>query len=810
MPTNPNHHVAIHGHFYQPPRENPWLGVIEEQESAAPYHHWNERINAECYQPLAGSAVTNADGKVEDLFNCYAHLSFNFGPTLLAYLAKDDPDTVAELRAADAIARQTYQDCGSAIAQAYNHPILPLCDSADRHTQILWGLREFAFRFGRPADSIWLSETGINMATARALIDYGVKFVILSPLQASYCRRFGESEWTGTIDGTIDTRCPYRLFEVDGAGRTHFDRYLDIFFYDKVLSTKVSFEHLLNNADRLQEEFEQRLAPDATLPQIAVIATDGEIYGHHEKYANRALAYFLARSLREKKLTVSNLAQYLLENPPQCEVRLWEGLDGHGSSWSCSHGVARWESNCGCGGEGSLWNQEWRAPLRRALLNLRDAIRAITRRELGGLVLDVADARNDYIDIILTPDAATREKFLARHAQRELTAAEKIKLWSLLEAERYSLLMFTSCGWFFQEISGLEPVQNMRYALRAAELCAEWSDRDLAAALANDLAAATSNIPEQGNGADVFRQQVLPTRYPKKVIAAAHVFAKLLDLPAPDYDTAVTFAKTKILRDGVLEGEATATDRWTTTTEKWYFVGAKTPAGVVFFSEVAEKEKFLRDKKWAARMTDEGIGVGVLPLADRQRFAAVLTAPDRELIAAQLQEIYAAALPLVQKRNGWRLPATPELRALGETRLRLQFAALVREIAAAGKISPNIAARTAALRAEAAPLDAQLPTNETARQFEKIIGEKIAALTDNLTAAAADELLDLIRYARALALPAVAWESLRQKFWQLLSSPPRAAVKNEEQVFATLQQLGAEFSLAPAVTRQKSEQRLRG
>ena len=283
MKINPNHHLAVHGHFYQPPRENPWLGIIEEQDSAHPFNDWNERICAESYTPLSCSSIYDDSHRTIDLFNCYAHISFNFGPTLLSWLEKYAPFTLERLQVADNIAQKTYSGFGSAMAQVYNHQILPLSDSRDRHTQIIWGIKEFYYRFKRKPSAMWLSETAIDMNTVRSLIDHGIEYIILSPLQASYIRKFGEYEWTGVPDGTIDTRVPYRLYEVDGGGRTHFDRYLDVLFYDKNISTKVSFEHLLTDSDKMEWLIKERYSSEATLPQLVLIATDGEIYGHHEK-----------------------------------------------------------------------------------------------------------------------------------------------------------------------------------------------------------------------------------------------------------------------------------------------------------------------------------------------------------------------------------------------------------------------------------------------------------------------------------------------------------------------------------------------
>lgn len=800
MSNNPNHHLSIHGHFYQPPRENPWLGVIEDQDSAQPFANWNARINAECYQQLTSSAVTDAKGEISDLFNCYAYLSFNFGPTLLAWLEKNAPETLARLRIADELASRTFNDCGAAMAQGYNHMILPLADSADRDTQIVWGLREFQYRFGRPAASIWLPETAINMATVSALISHGVKYVILSPFQASYVRPFGAPAWTGVPDGTVDTRLPYRLFEVDGAGKTHFDRFLDVFFYDKELSTKVSFSHLLSNAERLEEETYRRFAPDATLPQIVIIATDGEIYGHHEKHGNRALAYFLAHSLRDRKMALTNLTQYLKENPPRCEVRLWEGLDGRGSSWSCAHGVARWESDCGCGRGGNGWNQEWRAPLRRALENLRRTVREVTRRELGGLLTDVREARNDYVAVILHPDAHTRSAFLARHAQRDLTREEQVRLWSLLEAERYSLLMFTSCGWFFDELSGLEPVQNLRYALRAAELCAPWADVDPVTELRNHLASAQSNIPEQGSGQDVFDRHVLSTRYSARAIAAVSVLSRLLGLPEPQYNTRVKLVDDSRAKRGetrFLSGKVRTEDLWTTAVAEEYFCGVIMPdgaAGVLFAADAAGLKKILTlaDRALAAKVREEGVPLEALPYADRARFCRAIFGPEYAAAGERLQELCRGITPLLEKLTARRLPLPADLRAVGENALRDEFNRLAGDVAASGAFMPQHRERAEALRAAAARAGLGLATAEAGHRVCAVIEDKISALLDQLSPQTARELLELVRFARTLDVPLGTLDRLRDRFWRVLHLPPTPGTPPE--LRDALESVGSELA----------------
>lgn len=518
--------LLVHGHFYQPPRENPWTGEIDPQYSAAPWENWNRRIADECYIPMARSRVYDSQGQVVDLYNNYAHTSFNFGPTLLSWLADNHPKLVGHL--ADA----TIIDRTFAMAQTYNHLMLPLADARARHTQILWGLKEFHFRFGFYPAGMWLSECGIDPETTRALIDHGVQFVILSPHQASRARPFGQAGWHDVSMGAVDTRRAYRLFDIDGGGRTHFNRHLDVIFYTPGLNLKVSFDHILNRPDDLARELQGCYRPDYPGAQLVSIVTDGEIYGHHEKRGEEALSRLFREIAPALGIKVVSAGEFVRDNPPDWEVKLWNGDDANGSSWSCEHGMGRWSRDCGCRPPTPPgWNQRWRGPLRQAFDAVRDRVRTVARRELGALVWDMDDALNGYVDVLLNPGPPARSAFVRRHAQHELTLDEIERLWRILEALHNAMLMYTSCGWFFDEISGLEPVQDMRYALRAAELVQPFHDEDLAAMLERDLSRAISNIPHFGDGGKVFRELVLPSRHSNRELAAAMAACLAADFP---------------------------------------------------------------------------------------------------------------------------------------------------------------------------------------------------------------------------------------------------------------------------------------
>lgn len=476
--------LIIHGHFYQPPRENPWTGEVEREVSAAPYHDWNERIHAECYWPNAAARVGT------HTVNNYAHLSFNFGPTLLSWLERAHPSTYQSIIAADAASVSQHSGHGNAIAQAYGHAILPLCNEHDRLTQVLWGVADFRHRFGRDPESMWLPETAVNNATLELLIEQGLRYVILAPSQASRYRAIGTSDWHEGVDGSR----AYSYFHRDGSGRS-----IAIFFYDGPLARAIAFEQALTSSERLV-----RLMKSTSAGKTMVnIATDGETYGHHFKFGDLCLAHVLTVEAPRQGLWLTNYGEFLDRHPPQFEVSIQSGPQDEGTSWSCGHGVGRWLRNCGChtGGEPG-WNQEWRGPLRTALNYLRDRT-AEGFEEVGGrLFKDPWAARNAYIDVLLKRIAPSA--LLEQHAARPLSPADEVRAFTLLEMQRHALLMFTSCGWFFYDISGIETIQVLRYAARVIELSDQLGLPSHREAFLGMLAQARSNVAEKGTGADIY------------------------------------------------------------------------------------------------------------------------------------------------------------------------------------------------------------------------------------------------------------------------------------------------------------------
>ncbi len=515
--------ICIHGHFYQPPRENPWLEEVEIEDSAYPYHDWNARITAECYGPNAASRILDSEKRIIDIVNNYSRISFNFGPTLLAWLEVNKPDVYAAILEADKESMKRFGGHGAALAQVYNHIIMPLATSRDKHTQIHWGIRDFEHRFGRRPEGMWLAETAVDMETLDLMAEAGIRFTILSPRQAGRIRKEGEEAWTDVSRGSIDTSMPYLC-------RLPSGRSIALFFFDDALAQEVAFSNLLENgevfANRMLQYFSRAQKQDGLL----AIASDGETYGHHHRFGDMALAYalWLIESKHPARITI--FAEYISLFPPVHEVAILEN-----TSWSCPHGVERWRRDGGCCTHGTVvrpvttgspgrqeppripvlqkgcelsWRQEWRAPLRAAMDWLRDSLVPIFVDRMNSFFSDPWQARDDYIRVILDRTPASVDAFMSAHAFRPLSPEDRVEAIKLLEMERNALLMYTSCGWFFDDISGIEPVQVMQYACRAMQLLREVTGLDLEPDYIAMLHDAKSNIPAYRTGAEIYKNYV--------------------------------------------------------------------------------------------------------------------------------------------------------------------------------------------------------------------------------------------------------------------------------------------------------------
>jgi alpha-amylase/alpha-mannosidase (GH57 family) len=511
-------YICIHGHFYQPPRENPWLEAVEIQDSAYPYHDWNARITAECYGPNSASRILDEQGRIVQIVNNYSKISFNFGPTLLSWLAEKSPAVYEAILAADKLSQGLFSGHGSAIAQVYNHMIMPLANRRDKETQIVWGLRDFEHRFRRMPEGMWLAETAVDLETLDLLAQHGLKFTILATTQARSARRIGGTRWRDVSDGSIDPSMPYRI--TLSSGRT-----MALFFYDGPISRAVAFEGLLNQGEYFASRLAQAFSGDRDWPQLVHIATDGETYGHHHKRGEMALSYALEHIETTGIAKITNYGEFLERHPPFREVRIKEN-----TSWSCVHGVDRWRADCGCNsGMHPGWHQRWRAPLRESLDWLRDQLAPRYQQKARAFFRDPWRARNNYIAVILDRSLDTIGSFLAAECPRPLDETDRIEALKLLEMQRHALLMFTSCGWFFDELSGIETVQVIQYAGRALQLSQQLFGDGLESQLLEKLALAKSNLPQRPDGKAIFQDFVAPAMVKLETVGAHYAISSLFE-----------------------------------------------------------------------------------------------------------------------------------------------------------------------------------------------------------------------------------------------------------------------------------------
>jgi alpha-amylase/alpha-mannosidase (GH57 family) len=506
-------YLCVHCHFYQPPRENPWLETVELQDSAYPFHDWNERITAECYAPNSASRILDGQGSIARIVNNYSKISFNFGPTLLSWMEVYAAEVYRAILDADRESQRTFSGHGSAIAQAYNHMIMPLANRRDKETQVIWGIRDFEKRFGRYPEGMWLPETAVDLESLELLADQGIKYTILAPSQARQSRRQGR-QWRNVEGARIDPKLPYYCQLPNG-------KRISLFFYDGPISRAVAFEKLLssgeNFANRLLSGFTER-----RYPQLMHIATDGETYGHHHPHGDMALAYALSYIENNQLAKITNYGEYLEKHPPTHEAEIIEN-----TAWSCSHGVERWRSDCGCNAGHPGWNQQWRAPLRAALDYLRGDVTAEYEEKSKELVKDPWAARNDYVDVILDRSDENVSAFTREHQVHELKEDEVIRLLRMMEMQRHAMLMYTSCGWFFDELSGTETSQVIQYAARSIQIAQQLFGDHREERFIEQLAKAPSNIPEFGNGAEVYRRFAKPAMLDLPGVGAHYAISSL-------------------------------------------------------------------------------------------------------------------------------------------------------------------------------------------------------------------------------------------------------------------------------------------
>jgi len=534
--------LCFHGHFYQPPRENPWTDRVPREPSAAPFHDWNARIHSECYRANAFARINNSAGRIEAIVDNYERMSFNFGPTLARWLGSHDPAVEARLRDADGAQRRRLGR-GGAIAQAYAHPIVPLSSARDARTQVVWGLHDFRRRIGRAAEGLWLPETAVSPATLELLIDLGIRYTILAPEQIAGVRPVGAEEWTAVDRDTVDTGRAYLWRHRDGSGRT-----IALGIFDGPLSRAVAFGDTANRAESVIDAVQSSAERSkAGAQRLVLCASDGELWGHHKKFADLTLAFATRVEAARRGIEVTNLGAYLARHPPTWEAQLAEGPHGEGTAWSCSHGLGRWQRDCGCNmGGGPGWNQAWRGPLREALDLVRDAAASFYEQEAGELFRDPWTARDAYGSVV-DETVEARDRALSAFARpRWKTGGDRARLAArrLLELQRATLLMYASCGWFFDDIAGLEAVLVIRMGAHALDLLAEAGGKPPTRQVLDVLAAAKSNRAEAGTGADVFRRVARDRVTAVHAIAGA-ALADVVGAPRVDVGWDVTLEETK-------------------------------------------------------------------------------------------------------------------------------------------------------------------------------------------------------------------------------------------------------------------------
>ena len=496
-----NKFICIHGHFYQPPRENPWLNAVEIQDSAYPFHNWNQRITSECYARNATARILDEVGRITDIVNNYSRISFNFGPTLLLWMKNHEPEVYQAILDADKESQKHFSGHGSAIAQSYNHIIMPLANARDKETQVIWGIRDFVHRFQRQPEGMWLSETAVNTDTLEVLATHGIKYTILSPYQAKSIRPLGKKTWKDVTGARIDPRQAYlcRL----PSGRT-----INLFFYDGPVSQGIAFERLLNNGKTFAYRLTGQLDLDdsSNKPQMMHIATDGETYGHHHRFGEMALSYCLDYIDKESKAEITIYGEYLEKFPPEYEVTILEN-----TAWSSTPNLERWSENGGGNTGGNPgWHQKWRKPLRAAFDWLRDEMILLFEKEMKDMVADPWHVRNEYIEVVLDRDPDNVRDFLERHAVRPLSRGEQVRMLKLLEIQHHAMLMYTSCGWFFDEVTGIETIQDIMYAARAIQLAKDINGQDYETHFIELLEECPSNLPEYKNAAVAYEKFVRP------------------------------------------------------------------------------------------------------------------------------------------------------------------------------------------------------------------------------------------------------------------------------------------------------------
>lgn len=773
----PTGFVVIHGHFYQPPRENPWIEQIEEEAGAHPYHDWNARIAAECYTPNGCARIYDGHRRILDIVNNYEKLSFNFGPTLLAWLQVHAPLTYQRLLAADrhSLARLEH---GNAIAQAYNHVILPLANSRNRETEVIWGLRDFQHRFGRKAEAMWLPETAVDYPTLATLAAHGLKYVILSPYQARRVRPLKGDDWEMVQGYTLDTTQAYRCFLPNTSSRALDERpYIDVFFYNGGVASDLSFSDLLKDSTNLADRLGESFRADLPRPQLLNVATDGENYGHHHKFGELGLAHALNVLLPQRGFTLTNYAAFLEVAPPQMEVELALGPKGEGSSWSCAHGVGRWKDDCGCSTGGPpTWNQRWRTPLREAFDYLNNHLARIFEEEGARYLKDPWTARNDYIEVILDRQEENIGRFFSRHGVKALTRQSWYQPLRLLEMQRHVLLMYTSCGWFFNDLAGIETIQVMEYAARALQLGQRFTRENLEEPFLKRLEQAESNLAEEGNGRDIFLRRVKPAvvDFPKVVNQWAISWLKDPERQRPDsiyhfrvkpLDEEVRTQGTLALAAGRLQVTSGVTQREKTLSFFTVHLGSYLYRTQVLQNHSPEEFQSLKQELFqvlaqtpedlmpflASRLGESYFTVHDIFQEEKQQIFLDLLAINREETLGDVAHHYGDATPVLKVMAAERLPIPRLFQVLGEITLNRRLVGILRRLEPEPESLPT-SEEILDLLQEADLFGFKLESEEGAQILRRVLHHHLAGLAGGFHLAPADNLKSFLELERRIPI----------------------------------------------------------
>ena len=785
--------LAIHGHFYQPPRENPWLEAIELQPSALPCHDWNERVNQECYAPNSNSKVVNSKNEILNIVNNYEGMSFNFGPTLLSWMSVYAPLAYQRIIKADINSVEKHNGHGNAIAQVYNHIIMPLANELDKQTQVKWGIKDFEYRFGRKPEGMWLAETAVDDDTLRVLVENDIKFTILSPYQAKQFRRIGDKNWNDVSWGNIDPARSYRYFI-----KSDPDKYIDLFFYDGAISKSVAFDELLTNGDKFVKRLKDGISKDRNYTQLINIGTDGESYGHHTKFGDMALAYVLSTKANEAGFTITNYGEYLESYMSNYEVDLKPV-----SSWSCFHGVGRWGEDCGCSTGGHPgWNQKWRKPLRDAMDYLRDEVTPLFTKDAKKYFKNPVEARMDYIDVILDRSSISVKAFQSKHFIENLDSESKVRAMELLEIQRQAMLMYTSCGWFFSDISGIETTQIMKYAARVIQLAKNFTKTDLETGYLSILENAKSNYSEFGNGKTLYEMHVKPSVVSTKQIVSLWAISSIYQDLEEDEDVYCytirkkSYKKIKKGDSQLVVGHVEVTSKITLEKTKVMFTllqfsGGDFQCAIKDYSEDYDNVQnnlintFLNNPMTEIiRGIDDLFGKEYFTLKDifieeRRKILNILLKEKMSAFARNYEDMYEDGKSSILHLQALGLEVPKELKISAQYTLASQFNELF--VSSNGSFDDDTIQRAYEINLEAKKLDIEIDKSGPCNLFTKKIVNNLIRLVNSMEYQQADYVLELLDVIKKLEIRCdlsepqnVFYTKILSKFETLIDTMTRA------------------------------------